>query len=157
MGEKLDWRTIDKGSDLPTAFKIAIEACNTPNAYDGVFNLEYKANYDFGEYGRNKDQDGDWFAEMHLSDFKFSSEAWGNTPQEALLKVTVIFLANKEMRPIEVEQTVDAIGLLDEATAKELLRKEVDRNYTYYSGNSRFNLLEEIRKHAGLPDSVIPE
>ena len=150
--QKLDWRTIDVNSDLNTAFNIAIEACNRPNSRDGVFSLEYKANYDFGEYGRAKDEVGDWYAEMRLSDFKYSVEAWGQSPQEALLKVTIKFLAAKEMRPVEINETVDAVDSLDIATLRDFVKREIKGNRSY--SHERFNLFDEVRKASGLPKSI---
>lgn len=147
--EKLDWRTIDMKGDLATAFRLAYEACNPPNSI-GMFTLAYQENKEVSDYNLSIDEY--WHAEMRQTDYGNRVEADAGTPESALLQVTVKFLAKKEMRPIEVQETIKAVDGLDDVTIRELLKRELAQRYLQTL--SEFRLLDEIRKRANLPESI---
>jgi hypothetical protein len=143
----IDWRELNVDCPADEALRIAHEVAN--EAY-GTFEINYVDHKDYGDY--SAEHDDPYEAEIWASDYEFHGEAHDNSLTVALMKAVIAFLKDKEFKPARAKESVAALDKITPFKMKALLKGEIERRTSKLGQYSKYDLIEEIRKAAGLSD-----
>ena len=141
----IDWRTLRLDNSIDVALSLLATLCDE---HYGRFEINDVSNRDHGEYPpEHYDR---YEVELWADEYKYSGKGHDNILSIAVMKTVIAFLQDIENEPLEYENTLNALRMIDDATLRGLMEQFItDKLSPTRSRYSKFDIFVEIRKRGG--------